>query len=76
MLAHVEKQIRAHFKGAKSAKNLPRGGQPREFTAEQVEQAKLIWENVKRYPTWEVAQEAMPKGFTKWRANRLFGKRK
>lgn len=75
MVALVRDQIAKDLRGKVSASNGKRGGQPLQFTADQIEQAKLIWENVRRYPTWELAEAAMPKGFTKWRANRMFGKR-
>lgn len=78
MLNVVEKQCAKHHKGAKSIQNLPRGGQVKVFSAEQRDVARQIWENVRRYPTWEAAdtgfRERVP-GFTVWRANREFGKR-
>lgn len=78
MLAVVREQCAKHHKGAKSVQNLPRGGQRKLFSAEQIDTARLIWENVRRYPTWEHAQagfdERVP-GWTVWRANREFGKR-
>lgn len=78
MLSVVREQCAAHHKGAKSVKNLPRGGQRKLFSDEQIETARLIWENVRRYPSWDSAQagfdERVP-GWTVWRANREFGKR-
>lgn len=78
MLSVVQQQCAKHHKGAKSLQNLPRGGQVKVFTAEQRDVARQIWENVRRYPTWEAAdagfRERVP-GFTVWRANREFGKR-
>lgn len=78
MLAVVRGQIASHLKNAKSVRNLPRGGQVKVFTTEQIDTARQIWENVRRYPTWEAAEAAFNErvpGFTKWRANRDFGKR-
>ena len=79
MLNVVEKQCAKHHKGAKSAANLPRGGQKKVFSPEQYQIAReQIWENLIRYPRWEDCQRAFDErvpGFTVWRANREFRKR-
>ena len=78
MLALVREQIAKDLRGKVSASNGKRGGQPKQFSAEQHEIAKLIWENVKRYPTWEdctIAFKERVKGFTVYRAHRLWGPR-
>lgn len=79
MLNVVERQCAKHHKGAKSAANLPRGGQKRVFSPEQYQIAReQIWENLIRYPRWEDCQRAFDErvpGFTVWRANREFRKR-
>lgn len=60
--------------GAKSTK----GRKPKDFTAQQLRDAKAVWRNVKDYPAWEdVALEferSVP-GFTTARAHRLWGGR-
>lgn len=78
MIALVREQITRDLRGNSSPSNGKRGGQPRNFSKEQMERAKLIWENTKRFPTWEDCEAAFKvqvPGFTRWRANRLFGKR-
>lgn len=78
MLALVREQITKDLRGKASPTNGKRGGQPKQFSAEQMERARLIWENTKRFPTWEDCEAAFKvqvPGFTRWRANRLFGKR-
>lgn len=75
MLHMVRDQIRRQLTGRNSAENLKRGGQPLVFTEQQMRDAQLIWENVKRYPTWDDCKRAFPKDFTVWRAHKLWGKR-
>lgn len=78
MLALVREQIARDLRGRISQENAKRGAVHKDFSPEQIDVAKLIWENVRRYPSWEHAQAAFKErvpGFTVWRANRLFGKR-
>ena len=79
MLSVVREQCIKHHKGAKSIQNLPRGGQPKNYSEEQYARAEAIWMNVVRYPTWEDAarafREQIDKDFTVWRANKRFGLR-
>lgn len=76
MLLIVKQQIARHKKGARSAANLPRGGQPLAFSEADMLKAEAIWRNPKKYPTWQAAERAMPKGFTRWRAHALWGARR
>lgn len=78
MLAVVQAQCAKHHKGAKSATNLPRGGQPKVFSEAQYIKAELAWRNTSRYPEWEHVtryyDEEIP-GFTIWRAHKMWGPR-
>lgn len=78
MLAMVREQITRDLRGRVSRENAKRGAPHKDFTPEQIETAKLIWENTRRYPSWEACEAAFKErvpGFTVWRANRLFRKR-
>lgn len=78
MLAMVREQISRDLRGRTSRENAKRGAPHKDFSPEQIDVARQIWENVKRYPSWEAAQAGFDervKGFTVWRANRMFGKR-
>ncbi len=53
-----------------------RRGRPlAEFDEKQMTAAKLVWVDVKRYPTWSAARKALPKHFTPARAYKLWGAR-
>lgn len=78
MLAMVREQITRDLRGRVSRENAKRGAPHKDFTPEQIDVARQIWENVRRYPSWEAAKAGFDervKGFTVWRANRMFGKR-
>lgn len=75
MLHMVRDQIRRHLTGRASAENLKRGGQPKVFSEAQLKDFQLIWENIKRYPTWADCKRAYPREFTVWRAHKLWGPR-
>lgn len=78
MVAMVREQITRDLRGLVSRENAKRGAPHKDFAPEQVDVARQIWENVRRYPSWESAQAGFDervKGFTVWRANRMFGKR-
>ena len=72
MLAVVKDQLARHGKGLRSAENGKRGGQLRTFTEIQMAKAEAVWSNTKKYPTWEDAAKALPKGFSVWRAHKLW----
>lgn len=79
MVAVVREQIARDLRGRTSKENAKRTGPAKDFAPEQIEQAKLIWENMRRYPSWEACEAAFKihvPGFTRWRANRMFGPRK
>lgn len=61
MEAMAREMIARSCRGAKSAANgeRSRGRQFVEFSAAQKKDAKAIWRNVKDYPTWEDAGEAL-----------------
>ncbi len=53
-----------------------RRGRPlAEFDEKQMTAAKLVWVDVKRFPTWSAARKALPKHFTPARAYKLWGAR-
>ncbi len=52
-----------------------RGRPLRSFDEKAMADARLIWADVKRYPTWEAARKALPKRFTLARAYKLWGAR-
>lgn len=77
-------QVRRHNQGEKSADNHPKGTPGRKlvvFTQGQHRQARLIWKDVKTYPTYDAAERELAKiksgevGFSVSRAFRKFGKR-
>ena len=72
MLAIVKEQLAKHGKGLRSHENGKRGGQLKTFAAVEMERAEAVWGNTKKYPTWEDAAAALPKGFSVWRANKLW----
>jgi hypothetical protein len=72
MLAVVKDQLARHGKGLRSAANGKRGGQLRTFATIEMERAEAVWGNTKKYPTWEDAAKALPKGFSVWRAHKLW----
>ena len=61
------------IQASKNAKGRPRG--PKPFAPEVVEKARAVWDALKRYPTWAEAAEAMPAGFTVYRAYKMWGDR-
>lgn len=84
-LAVVKDQIRRNLQGAKSAANGTKhkpGRQRREFSGDQLRQAKAIWRDLIEHPRWEDARAALEqiktaKGeeFTMARAHKLWGPR-
>jgi hypothetical protein len=72
MVAVVKEQLARHGKGRKSAENGKRGGQLKTFAAIEMERAEAVWGNTKKHPTWEDAAKALPKGFSVWRAHKLW----
>jgi hypothetical protein len=78
ILALTDDLIVRHGQGAKTAavNQARRGRSITTFTADQMRDAKAVWRNVKDYPRWEDAAEALPEKFTVARAHRLWGKRK
>ena len=56
-----------------NAKGRPRG--PKPFPPDVVEQARMVWDALRRYPTWADAAKAMPPGFSVYRAYRMWGDR-
>jgi hypothetical protein len=77
ILALTDDLIARHAQGAKSAAvGQARKGRPLlTFTEQQMKDAKAVWRNLKDYPTWETAAEALPEKFTVHRAHRMWGKR-
>lgn len=72
MLAVVKDQLARHGKGLRSAENGKRGGQLKTFTETEMAKAEAVWNNTKKYPTWQDAAKALPKGFSVWRAHSLW----
>jgi len=70
--AAVEALARGRHKTTRSDK---RGRPSAAFDEKQMADARLIWADVKRYPTWDAARKAMPKNFTPARAYKLWGAR-
>lgn len=58
-----------HLKGKRS------GRKRLVFSPAEDQQAQMAWLNVRKYPTDEAVAPALPKGFTVYRARRLFGPR-
>jgi hypothetical protein len=58
-----------HLKGKRS------GRKRLVFSPAEDQQAQLAWLNVRKYPTDADVKKALPKGFTVYRARRLFGPR-
>jgi hypothetical protein len=84
----VRGQVRRSQQGEASAENARKGksGQkPIEFTAGQYKQARVIWRDVRNFPTYDAAKDGLKaiKGqrgkakvaFSLWRAFRKFGPR-
>jgi hypothetical protein len=59
---------------ANGSKSTSRGRPKAEFTLEQIEDARKVWESLK-VKRWKDAEKLLPKGFTVWRARKLFGLR-
>ncbi len=56
--------------------NGKRGGRrEKQFDAATLDKAERVWKNLVDYPTWQEAAKGMPKGFTVYRAHRLWGER-
>jgi hypothetical protein len=51
-----------------------RGRPKAEFTPSEIEAARKVWES-RRVATWREAAELLPKGFTPYRAHKMFGPR-
>jgi hypothetical protein len=58
-----------HLKGKRSGRTV------RVFSPEEDRAAQLAWLNVRQYPTDVDVSKVLPKGFTVYRARRLFGPR-
>jgi hypothetical protein len=78
IVAVADDMIGRHCQGKRSAANgqTMRGRPLVHFTAEQMREAKAVWRNLKDYPTWEAAADALPDKFTTARAHKLWGSRK
>ena len=62
----------ARANGAKAGNG--RGRKAATFTPEQIEAARKVWES-RKVERWQDAAKLLPKGFTIWRARKLFGPR-
>ena len=51
------------------------GRRERRFTKEELAEAEKGWRDVRKYPSWQFAQEHLPDGFTTARAFRKWGAR-
>lgn len=61
---------------AKARANGGKGGRrPTVFSDADMRRAELVWNGLKKWPRWEDAEAALPKGFTKHRAFKLWGAR-
>lgn len=79
MAALVKSQVAKHRQGLASAENGKQGGQEKEFTETEWLKFEAIWLNVRKYPTWDHAQDAFDRindEFTVWRAHLKWGPRK
>lgn len=45
------------------------------FSERDMERAELVWGSLKKYPRWKDVEAALPKGFTTYRAFKLWGAR-
>lgn len=59
---------------ANGSKSNSRGRPKAEFTPEQIEDARKVWES-RKVKRWQDAEKLLPKGFTVWRARKMFGLR-
>lgn len=59
---------------ANGSKSRSRGRPKAEFTPEQIEDARKVWES-RKVKRWQDAEKLLPKGFTVWRARKMFGVR-
>lgn len=59
---------------ANGSKSRSRGRPKAEFTPEQIEDARKVWES-RKVERWQDAEKLLPKGFTIWRARKMFGPR-
>lgn len=80
LLAVADEMIGRSCQGKKSALNgkVRRGRAELSLTARQLKDAKAVWRNLKDYPTWDAAESALEevaKGFTRYRAHKLWGPR-
>jgi len=64
--------MQARANGA--AAGAKRGRPKAEFTPEQIEAARRVWES-RKVERWEDAAKMLPRGFTVWRARKMFGAR-
>ncbi len=62
----------ARINGAKAGSG--RGRKPAAFTDAEIEAARKVWES-RKVERWQDAEKLLPKGFTVWRARKLFGPR-
>lgn len=63
-------------KGVRSKENGALGGRPpKEFTEDQMEQARQVWFDI-RFKSWKEAGQHLPKGFTVKRAYEKWGPRR
>ena len=79
MVEVVRGQITKHRRGLASAENGKQGGQEKEFSDTEWLKFEAIWLNVRKYPTWDHAQDAFDlinRDFTVWRAHLKWGPRK
>jgi hypothetical protein len=60
----------------KARENGSKGGRrAKVFSDADLRRAELVWNGLKRWPRWEDARDALPKGFTVHRAHKLWGAR-
>lgn len=59
---------------ANGSKSKSRGRPKAEFTPEQIEDARKVWES-RKVERWQDAEKLLPAGFTIWRARKMFGPR-
>lgn len=73
MLLDAIEWLSGQARGRKGAVN-GRGKQPVKFAPEVIEAAERIWRD-RRVKTWADAAKKLPKGFTVYRAHKMFGPR-
>jgi hypothetical protein len=72
MIADAIEQI-THSGRTPRKRDVP-GRPPTIFTPETIEAARIVWEN-RKIATWGEVKEKLPKGFSTWRAYKMFGPR-